>query len=576
MSASKDPSTNHPALPDNVTELSQYRARLARGQRARRSEDLFASADPPAAIRALPPDEFFYLMHELGFPEAMDILVHGSAEQVQAVLDFSIWDKDQVSLDKSQDWLAALVEAPVEALGRWAQGIDVELLALLVRKRTRIYDLSLEEAPEAPEGVLWDTPDRLFTVEMLGDPEQVRVTQRLLDSLYRFSPDMMRKLLVGMRSESDTELEDEALRWRSGRMADLGFVDYYEALEVYQELDPSTVQVGQQPAPRQRPVGDDAQGADHLRLPAVMAEKMSGRTAFARAASRLQTREEVAELHFALVALSNRALSANRVAPSDDEAIREVLERVSATLDLAVEFLAHGDAEQEGAAVRTVALVKLHRLGASLIGKLRRLAGALRRSNPFASLGPALDIFETEDSQILQSLARPHALFPRLLDTPPAPGERPFASLADLATATRAVERAAAAVELVRRLGIEPAQLSPEGLATMAKTVGLEPGQGTLDPAAIDTDVLGRTVLVHHLLDLPAHPLALGKEAISKFKSSFNNGSQLPDDTAHKAIERLLTASPSGRLEGPTLEVASRWLRSLCPLGPVLGAYGLE
>lgn len=559
--------------PDNITHLSQYRARLARGQRARRSDEIFASADPPATIRALPGDEFFYLIHEVGFPEAMEIMVHGTAQQIQTVLDFSIWDKDQVSLDKSDDWLAALVEAPVEALGRWAQGIDVELLALLLRRRVRIYDLSVEEAPDNPEGTLWDSPDRLFTIEMLGSPDQVRVTQRMIDSLYRFSPVMMRKLLVGVRAESDAELEEEALRWRSGRMADLGFVDYFEALQIYQELDPAAVHIGQEAAPRVRPI-DDAAENDHLRLPTVMAEKMSGRSPFARGVGRLQTREEVADLHFALVALSNRALSANRVAPSDDERIREVLDRVSATLDLAVEFLARGNAEQEGAAVRTIPLVGLHRLGVSLIGKVRRLAVALRRGNPFASLSPTLDIFETDDSQVLQALAKQHPAFPRLLDQPQAAGERPFSSLSDLATATRAVERAAAAIALLRKLGVEAAHLSSESLATMAREVGLEPGKGTLDPAAIDTEVLARTVLVRHLSGLPTiPPKALPRPAIEKFKSSFSSGKQLTESAIKMAFELLTAANANQPLAGASLEVASRWVLGLCPLAPILGDY---
>jgi len=210
---------------DNMVALSRYRARLARGQRARRAEDLFDAPDPQAVIRALPPDEFYYVIHELGFPEAMEILVHGTAEQVQTVLDFSLWERDRVAIEKSDEWLAALVEAPPETLGKWAQGIDVELLALLLRKRTRIYDLSLEDAPDNPEGTLWDSPDRLFTLEFTGEPDQVRVAQHLADSLYRYSPDMMRRLLVGMRSDDDAELEETAYRWRSGRMADLGFVD---------------------------------------------------------------------------------------------------------------------------------------------------------------------------------------------------------------------------------------------------------------------------------------------------------------------------------------------------------------
>jgi hypothetical protein len=556
--------------PKPDTRLSPYRSFLARGQRPRQTDAIFAAPDPPAAIRALPPDEFFYLVHELGFPEAMEIFVHGVAEQIQAVLDFSIWDRDRIALANSDEWLAALVEAPPETLGRWAEGIDVELLALLVRKRARIYDLSLEDVPETPQGILWDSPDRLFTIDLLGDPDQVRVTQRLLDSLYRYSPTMMRRLLVGMRGETDADLEEEAFRWRSGRMADLGFADYFEALQVYQELDPASVHVGETPVPRMRPADAPANGGDQLRLPTLMAERMAGETPFARAVATLPTRQEVAELHFSLVALCNRALAANRVTPSDEDAIREVLGRVSATLDLAVEFLARGDAKLETSAVRTVPLLRLHRLGTSLVGKLRRLALSLRRGNRFACLAPALDIFQDDDRQVLQSLARPHPLFPKLLDAPPAPGERPFACLADLATATRAVERAAASLELLHGLGVAPGHLSPESLAAMAQ------GQaaGAFDPAAIDADVLARTVLVGRLLDQPPAPLAaLSKEAIASFKLNFNNGSQLSEMAAYRAFGLLRAASPTGGLQGAALEVASRWVLSLCPLAPVLGAY---
>jgi len=553
---------------DNIVALSRYRARLARGQRARRAEDLFDAPDPQAAIRALPPDEFYYVIHELGFPEAMEVLVHGTPEQVQTVLDFSLWDRDRVAIEKSDEWLAALVEAPPETLGKWAQGIDVELLALLLRKRTRIYDLSLEDAPDNPEGTLWDTPDRLFTLEFTGEPDQVRVAQHLADSLYRYSPDMMRRLLVGMRSDDDAELEETAYRWRSGRMADLGFVDFYEALVAYQELDPTSVRIEASPAPSPRPSGEPTDDI-HLRLPLVVTEKLSGKTPFARAVAGLQTNEETADLHYALVALCNRVLAADRIEPSDEDSIKAALERLSATLDIAVEFLAHGEAERETAAVRTVPLIKLHRLGVSLIGKLRRLTTALVGKNPFAVLRPAVDIFEPEDGEILASLTRTRPAFPRALDTPPAPGERPFASLADLAVATLAVGRAAAAVELVTGLGVRPQQLTPEALESMAKAAG---AKTTIDPASIDTGVLARTVLVARLLSGQPAPLSvLPAGSSEKFKQNFNSGSQLTESAAVQAANILLQSGRSSTLEGPGRQVAARWIASLCPLGPVLG-----
>ena len=96
-------------------------------------------------------------------------------------------------------------------------------------------------------------------------------------------------MLVGTRGELDTELEEQAYRWRSGRMADLGFADYYEALEVYREIDPATVRLGEQPAPRVRPLSDEAD-ASYLRLPAALAERLADGSPFARAVAGVSDR----------------------------------------------------------------------------------------------------------------------------------------------------------------------------------------------------------------------------------------------------------------------------------------------
>jgi hypothetical protein len=84
-------------------------------------------------------------------------------------------------------------------------------------------------------------------------------------------------------------------------------------------------------------------------------------------------------------------------------------------------------------------------------------------------------------------------------------------------------------------------------------------------------------VLVARLLDLPGGPhAALPSEAIEKFKLNFNKTAELTETASHRAFEILQAASPNGRLAGAGLEVASRWVRSLCPLGLVLGARGLD
>jgi hypothetical protein len=543
-----------------VVALASYRAQLDRNRRGRRADALLAGADPVSAIRALPPDEFFYVLHELGFPEALDIMIHGTAEQVQGALDLALWDRDQISTERADEWLDAMAQAPYETVAAWAQGLDIELVALLIRQRARIYDLSLEEPPDEPEGSLFDTPDRLFTLELLGDEQTQRTTQSLVENLYRADQFMMRRFLVGMRSELDSELEQTAFRWRSGRMADMGFVDFYEALEVYRELDPSSVHlepgsVAANP-PREDPAADS-----HLRLPVVMADRMAGTTPFARAVAALTSPTEAADLHNALVALCNRVLSADRVSPGDDLVVAGVLGRVAATLDLAVEFLSRGDETAGVTAVRRIPLIKLFRLGVSLVGKLHRLARSLLHDSPFAALRPEVDLWEPDDAEVLAALAKLRPLFPRLLDQPPSAGERPFACLHDLATATAAMERAGAALALVVGLGVRPEHVSPERLRRI----------GVADPEMVDTGVLARTVVVQRLLGRapgPIEPLPAG--AISSFEKKFNSSPQRIEMMAKTAAAILQSAAPGAHFTPATQAVATRWLHSLAPLGPVL------
>ena len=82
-----------------------------------------------------------------------------------------------------------------------------------------------------------------------------------------------------------------------------------------------------------------------LRIPTALAERMrdTEQSPFARAAQRLGRRAtDIEGLRAALVTLTNRVLAADRVSPGDDEAVPPVLERLAATLDVALDRVAPG------------------------------------------------------------------------------------------------------------------------------------------------------------------------------------------------------------------------------------------
>jgi hypothetical protein len=578
------PRSPKPPEQDNVVALSRYRAQLGRGRKQRRADVILSGPEPERAIRALPGDEFYYVIHELGLSDAGDILALARPEQIQAALDFALWERSELVPERTAEWLEALAEAPPERISAWVQGLDVELFALLLRKTSRVYDLSQEEAPDEAVGTLYPTPDGLFVLDVWGvvgtpvtqedeqaeAPSSARAIIRIIDSLYRDDRHLARRLLVGTRAELDSELEELAYRWRQGRMEDLGFADYYEALEVYRELDPATVRIGESTPAKLRTRPNDARDAEGApsRAPSALVERIAhGKSPFSRAVQAVSSADEISELHFALVALTNRVLAADRVTPGDDEAVAATLERLLATLDLAVELLARGDAEREVEAVRTVALVRLFRLGNSLIGKVKRLASLIRKG-AFASVG--FNLVEPEEALVMEAVLRHRPLFAGILDEPPSNADRPFRSLADLARATAALERAAATQALLLGLGVTPALLAPG--SPLVEDTGVE-------QAALDPGLLARTALVQRILrpssPKPGQPMileALDAKDVRDFEALVGGQGgpvKLPEVLAKKA-KAILEAATPGRLAGAASAVAERWLAGLAPLEPVL------
>jgi hypothetical protein len=563
-------STRRPE-PNNVVALSHYRARLGRGRRLRRADALLEAPDLGAAVRALPGDELYYVLHEIGLGDGADILARATSEQLSVVLDFGIWNRDQIDDGALGQWLEAIAAAPIERIGRWVTGLDTELIGLIIRRGARIYDLTQEGAPEEPEGTFFPTPDGFFVLDVLGErteqdedggPDPGRALAQIIDALYRTDKDAARRLLVGARAEMDAELEETAYRWRQARMADLGFADYYEALEVYRELDPASVRIGESSS-RARPVLDQTSAGDPsaLRMPTTLAERLSDAdgSPFARAAQRLTAGEEVDDLRFALVTLTNRALAADRVSPGDDEAVATVLDRLVATLDLAIERLAQGDDDRGAAALRTIPLVRLFRLGVSLAGKVKRLALTLRREGPFRARG--FELAETDDGTVLEAVTRLRPMFPRILDDPPAGGERPFRRLADVARAVAAIEQAAAAQAMVRALGVMPTDVAPETAALV--------GTG-FDAAGLDLGLLARTALVGRLLAVSDGWRPLTPDEVKTFEAKLKGKPpKLPAALAKNAHSILRAAAPSSLATAAEV-VAVRWLASLAPLEPVL------
>lgn len=500
-----------PAVTDDrdIIPLSRFNAVLGRVRGSRRMQLILDDPDPAARVAAMPVQDLYFLIKEVGLADSEEIVALATPEQFQGMLDLDSWDKDRFQDAEVRPWLRALLAAGPEKFTHvWAQ-LDQELTALILKRWTRIYNLAEEDVPEDEEPPFYPTPDRFFMVKITAEhPDDVLLVEQILDRIYRVDQVQARHTLRAAQSEPFADLEELSYRWRSGRLQDLGYADYYEALEVYRPIDLPSIRIGE---------GTIDPPSEATAMPIPLADPALRQPFLARVLEKVLDADEAKKLESALVLLFNRVLSADRVDPGDPEAAAAGSARAAATVSIGLETLSRGDVELGVQAIRTISLTRLHRAGHTVtlqLGKLARTLQkrAVRADEPYAS--------------VIAALAQRRPAFPSALDEPPGVEARPFKSVADVRGAVAVMGELAAQITFVHDVvKADPVALGP------ALTLG------TVGRTALVNGALGRGVVAEPLsrkdleafLGRPASERAALAEAAARAAAG-EKGVRLPQE----------------------------------------------
>ncbi len=314
-------------------ELREARTALAAAHGRRRLDVILDARDPQALVRALPADELYFTIRDIGLGDAAALVQLASAAQFKTFLDLDAWDHDRFDPVKAAAWLrAARAGAQLEpkAAARWSRklaGLDREVLYLLLRASLRVHDLEQDPDPEIGSDRFLRTPEGKFVVEFLVDGTEYLAVRGIVDDLYAEDPFMASRLLSAIRWDVPSELEESALRWRAGRLADLGVPSMDEALSWFARPPRSPAHAAGAPA----------------RPPGFFLATLARGTLLDRAVAALPDVDRDA-VEAQIVAAANAVLVADAVDPGDLDAVREAFEAARALLELGLEKLAGGDA----------------------------------------------------------------------------------------------------------------------------------------------------------------------------------------------------------------------------------------
>lgn len=316
---------------------------------------------PEEVIPLLPEAELCFTAKAIGLWDASWILEHATPAQLVTSIDLDGWTGLVPHREHLREWLAALTEAGEETLQRAMHALDPELIVLTLRDRVTVELDPRDNDWQPPEGAR--TLDGQFYLIPQRPGDDLEDVLMLLQTMFQDDYWFYFRMLQGVTWELQSDLEEWALRWRTGRLEDLGFPAWEEAMRIYgyirpderdripEEVDPLDVREWQLP----------------VFMPALPATVTQAHSVFQGAAE--LDEQERRGFFYAFVATANRVAVADRMPLGDAETLPDAIEATAAVVSQGLDYLASRNGLSLTETLRRVSLERLFQVGANLGGR---------------------------------------------------------------------------------------------------------------------------------------------------------------------------------------------------------------
>lgn len=394
-------------------------------------DHLLSAANAADLVQALTPVELTVMLKEVADMRPI-LLQLAQLEQIRLVLDLDCWRKGDLQNERILEWLEELQRSGLDTFTQALAELDAELLVAFLRHYLRVQATLPPEEENEPRTYEEAIVNELYRAEFI-DPEgshNARV-QDLLNFIRAADLDQYNRLMQAAMWEQDSELLEWAYRWKSGRLQDEGFPEYYEALESHhlvdlRQLTPESAIVLDAPAP---PESAEESGI----VPAYAWSFTPAGSNLEKAMSGDFSAEVIERLCWEMVALCNRALIYDQVDFADTVAVRSSFERVHAHLNIGLDYLSSRDKQPLSYLLNHYALSLIYQVGFTLVmhlyGQAARIQHHLCYHTGVRRSYPQLTTY------VLQGILQSQPKIFRGLHQPGAVGYSDFRTLRDITLA---------------------------------------------------------------------------------------------------------------------------------------------
>lgn len=369
-------------------------------------EALETMSEPGPMVQALAPFDLLVAWNQADEEKRLDLLKLASAEQVQGLVDLTCWRVDTPDFDALLEVLRPAVLSSIPDTILVLEKIEPDLRTLLLGRKVRIHVLENrnDEVMVPDESELISGSDGSFFVE-LPDPDLVTEEERMLWRAVLFQPfEQYHRELEAIRWELRSDLEEQCYRFRSGRLADLGFLPREEAIA---SLVPRTVEevlwlARSVEFPRLALEGEQA-------LPVLYRESLRGTGFFDDVVEELTrdgNSERLSPLAAELGVSINQFVTALGTPLHDTEAVRRCARHCRDLLSLGLELSSKGEVREAARLLSALVPGLFVSVALGRLYPLRDRARALLRDKRVGSLGQPASALDPLYHVTLELLSR--------------------------------------------------------------------------------------------------------------------------------------------------------------------------
>ncbi|MFO7748537.1 MAG: DUF6178 family protein [Desulfobacteraceae bacterium] len=420
---------------------------------------LLSSNQPATLVQSFSDQDLYFLLHHIGSQDFVPVLAMASSEQWEYILDMEVWHNDRIHLPQVTTCFDLLFQADGQRLMRWLVREKVELFEYFLFKNLEVRIREHDEDPsDFKDG--YTTIDNIFYFRFPEIPDlpetadageteqfnqlcQVRDTcEELIMKMLNMAADMdlsvFQALLMESCSVIPSEVEEEEFRLKNMRLAEKGFLPFYEAVGIYQPVEVEELK------PRTgRFLAEPLYNSDLPLPPQYPSSMLLNDTLFARALSLIDDDNTVLNLQLEFASLVNLLISADRKNIRDRSSLEAVVAKGCSYLSLGLEIV-HGNSraclpENGAAVIRKYRLEDIFRVGSGASIRLKAEAKKWHKASFIAEKGLPLTFLGEQWLGVVGGLLLEKPLF---FDNY-ATGElyREFASLADIRATEQTLDR---------------------------------------------------------------------------------------------------------------------------------------